>query len=78
MTKLALAVIATVVLVAGVLLWKADANALTAPNPAAGTSYSQIEKAGCKYPGRFCRAGFKWTCGPYAAVFGHRCRCAPC
>ena len=27
---------------------------------------------------RFCCAGLKWLCEPYPAVYGHRCRCAPC
>lgn len=79
MTKLMLALTAAAVLLAGLLLGRADATALTgAPNPGGGAKYSQVHKSGCLLAGRHCRAGFKWVCGPYAAPMGNRCRCAPC
>ena len=76
MRKLAIALgVTAAVALAGGLAWKAEAltwRSGTADLPAATKSYSQIEKAACWRPGRWCPTGFRRVCGPW------RCWCAPC
>lgn len=51
--------------------WRAEAVPLTvAPVDVA----NPVQPAACGGPGRYCRPGRHWVCGPY----GHHCWCAPC
>lgn len=84
MTKLTLALGATaaVVMVAGLLLWKAEAMPLTGAvdSLAVIKGYSAVQKAGCMFGTRRCPAGTKWVCAQYPAPTGtgKKCLCRPC
>ncbi len=81
MTKLACALTATAaVLLAGLLMWKAEATTLTAAiRPLAmAKSYSPVQKAGCLLAGRYCGVGFHFVCGLPPNPERRRCHCVPC
>jgi hypothetical protein len=83
MMKLKLVLFATaVVLVAGLLMWKAEATPLTgAADPfAIGKAYSPLQEVGCKFGTSRCPAGTKWKCRHTHGAQGERkfCYCRPC
>jgi len=59
---------AITLLVAGGLVWNANATPLVVPS---APNYSPVENVGCGGPGR-CPTGLHWACGPY------RCGCVAC
>ena len=78
MTKLTLALTAT--LLGGFLLLKSDAAALPGlvDPPAVTKNHFSIQKAGCFLDGRYCRTGFHWVCGLPPNPERRRCHCVPC
>lgn len=75
MRKFALAAtIATGMLMAGSMSWRAETMPLpqTAALPQTLKQLLPVEKAACGGPGRYCRTGFHWVCGP------RHCWCARC
>ena len=83
MTSLKLVLCATAaVLVAGLLVLKAEATPLTAAvDPTVlGKAHSQIELAGCVFGTTRCPAGTKWSCSVTQSPKGDRkfCHCRPC
>jgi len=75
MRKLAIAVgVATAVLFAGGIAWKADATTWRSATwnlPAAAKNYSPIENTACYGWGRYCPPGYRWVCA-------NKCKCRPC
>jgi hypothetical protein len=78
MTKFTLALIVAAVLLAGLLLQKSDATALTGPARPSAMPNSAIQKAGCLLAGRYCRVGYHWVCGLPPNPERRRCHCVPC
>jgi hypothetical protein len=83
MTSLKLVLCATAaVLVAGLIVWKAEATPLTgAVDPhALGKIHSQVELAACMFGTTRCPAGKKWSCSVTHSPKGDRkfCHCRPC
>jgi hypothetical protein len=83
MTSLKLVLCATAaVLVAGLLVLKAEATPLTgAVDPhALGKVRSQVELAACKFGTTRCPAGTKWSCSVTHSPKGDRkfCHCRLC
>ena len=80
MTRFTLALTAAAVLLAGLLLLKSDAIALTGRvrSPAETKNYLSIQKVGCFLAGRYCRVGFHWVCGLPPNPERRRCQCVPC
>jgi hypothetical protein len=81
MTRLRLVLFTTVaVLVAGLLVWKAEATPLAADPLVAGKIYSPVLKASCKFGTTRCPAGTKWSCTHTMGPGGERkfCHCRPC
>jgi hypothetical protein len=60
---------AIMLILAGGIVWNANASPMTAPSL---PNYTPIEKVGCSGPGR-CGWGRHWVCGPYG-----RCGCVAC
>jgi hypothetical protein len=83
MTRLKLVLSMTAaMLVAGLLVWKAEATPLTAATAplAAGKTHSDVLKAGCIFGTSRCPAGTKWSCRHTMTPSGERkfCHCRPC
>jgi hypothetical protein len=83
MTSLKLVLCATAaVLVAGLLVLKAEATPLTGSvNPhVLGEVHSQVELAACMFGTTRCPAGTKWSCSHTMTPKGERkfCHCRPC
>lgn len=83
MNSLKLVLCATAaVLVAGFLVWKAEATPLTGSvDPSAlGGTYLPVVKAACMFGTTRCPAGTKWMCvhGTNATGETKKCRCRPC
>jgi len=83
MTSLKLVLCAfAAVLVAGLLVWKAEATPLTgAIDPSALSGiHSPVMKAGCVFGTTRCPAGTKWSCSVTQSPKGDRkfCHCRPC
>jgi hypothetical protein len=80
MTKVTIALTAVAVLLAGLILWNADATALSGAvrSLAAPSSQFTIKKAGCLLAGRYCRVGYHWVCGLPPNPERRRCHCVPC
>jgi hypothetical protein len=69
---------AVAVAVAGAALLSANASPLTAPagSLAILKGYSTVEKAGCMFGTRRCKAGTKWSCVDRGTA--KACVCRPC
>jgi hypothetical protein len=83
MNSLKLVLCATAaVLVAGFLVWKAEATPLTGSvDPSAlGGTYLPVVKAACMFGTTRCPAGKKWSCSVTQSPKGDRkfCHCRPC
>lgn len=69
-------------MLAGVLMWKAEATPLAGATNSLAVikSYSAVQKAGCMFGTRRCPAGTKWSCTKHAGPTGpHKaCICRPC
>jgi hypothetical protein len=78
MTKTFAVLSIVAVVVAGVGLLSANASPLTgaANSLAALKSYSTVEKAGCIFGTRRCKAGTKWSCVDRGTA--KACVCRPC
>jgi hypothetical protein len=63
---------------AGAALWVANASPLSgaANSPAIIKGYSTVEKAGCIFGTRRCKAGTKWSCVDRGTA--KACVCRPC
>ena len=70
------------VMLAGVLMWKAEATPLAAAGNSLATikSYSAVHKAGCMFGTRRCPAGSKHSCTKFTGPTGpvKKCVCRPC
>jgi len=83
MTKLQLVLSVTAaVVVAGLLMWKAEATPLTGALGAHAFtgSYSAVQKAGCMFGTHRCPAGTKWVCAKFSGPTGpsKKCFCRAC
>jgi hypothetical protein len=83
MTRLKLVLYATTaVLIAWMLVWKAEATPLTAAlDPLAlSKTHFPVQKAGCVFGTSRCPAGTKWSCSSTTGPNGERkfCHCRPC
>ena len=69
-------------MVAGVLMWKAEASPLTgaADSLAVIRGYSAVHKTGCIFGTSRCPAGTKWVCTKHSAAAGtsKKCYCRAC
>jgi hypothetical protein len=68
-TGLIAAATATMVMLAGGMVWEANAGPTGVPSL---PNYSPVQTIGCSGPGR-CPWGRHWVCGPYG-----RCGCVSC
>lgn len=70
--------LAAAVMLAGLLVLKADATPLTSAvnSPAAVGSHSAIQPVGCMFGTRRCPAGTKWSCTHYPGA--KKCVCRAC
>jgi len=83
MTKLQLVLSVTAaVVVAGLLMWKAEATPLTGALGAHSVTggYSAVQKAGCMFGTHRCPAGTKWVCSKFSGPTGpsKKCFCRAC
>jgi hypothetical protein len=79
MTKMFLVLCMTLaVTVAGTALWSANAGPLAgaAGSLAVLKGYSSVEKAGCIFGTRRCKAGTKWSCVDSGSE--KKCHCRTC
>jgi hypothetical protein len=79
MTKMLVVLCMTVaVVVAGALMWSANANPLTgaADSLAVIKGFSAVQKTGCIFGTRRCPAGTKWSCADYGTK--KNCVCRAC
>jgi hypothetical protein len=69
-------------MLAGVLMWKAEATPLAGASTSLAVikSYSAVQKAGCVFGTSRCPAGTKWACTKFTGPTGpvKKCVCRPC